>query len=430
MIRTARRVRSSLALPLAALLLLVLGTIPAQAAPMRQPARDKGSITVFAAASLKEAFTSIGDSFSRANDVTVRFNFGGSDTLATQIVQGAPADVFASANQTQLNVVGDRGLLAGIATVFARNRLVLIVPKNNPRNIVSLVDLGRTGVNLVLAAPTVPVGKYERAAFAVMATDAAFGPDFLSRIRANTRSEELDVKAVAAKVTLGEADAGIVYVTDVTPQVAGKVQTIAIPAPFNQVAQYPIAVTKNAGNAALARRFVDYVQSSGGKAVLRDRGFIIGSPAASYATSFQVSGLVATPISFTADDLRKLPATTVTVTLRTRTGKSSVASYTGPLLTTVLAKAGLVLNNASFKNDNLRQFVTVAGSDNYQATLSLAELQPDFGNVRAILAYAKDTQPLGQDEGAVRLIVPGDHLAGRWVGDVTQVVVGTPLGTP
>ena len=178
------------------------------------------------------------------------------------------------------------------------------------------------------------------------------------------------------------------------------------------------------------RRFVDYVQSAAGKAVLRDRGFIIGSPVATYASSFQVSGLVATPISFTASDLRKLPATTVTVTLRTRTGKSSVASYTGPLLTTVLAKAGLVLNNASFKNDILRQFVTVAGSDNYQATLSLAEIQPDFGNVRAILAYAKDTQPLGQDEGAIRLIVPGDCLAGRWVSTVTQVVVGTPLGTP
>ena len=428
MIRSLLRPSSTLALPLATLLLF--GAIPAQAATMRHPARDKGSITVFAAASLKEAFTSIGDTFSRANDVTVRFNFGGSDTLATQIVQGAPADVFASANQTQINVVGEKGLLASSAAVFARNRLVLIVPKNNPKNIVSLVDLGRTGVNLVLAAPTVPVGKYERAAFAVMATDAAFGPDFLGRIKANTKSEELDVKAVAAKVTLGEADAGIVYVTDVTPRVAGKVQTIAIPAPFNQVAQYPIAVTKNAGNAALAQRFVDYVQSSAGKAALRDRGFLIGSPAATYATSFQVSGLVASPISFTANDLRKLPVTTVTVTLRTRAGKSSVASYTGPLLTTVLARAGLVLNNASFKNDILRQFVTVAGSDNYQATLSLAEIQPDFGNVRAILAYAKDTQPLGQDEGAVRLIVPGDHLAGRWIGDVTQVIVGTPLGTP
>ena len=138
-------------------------------------------------------------------------------------------------------------------------------------------------------------------------------PLLLAVVLAEVGEGGLDVKAVAAKVTLGEADAGIVYVTDVTPRVAGKVQTIAIPAPFNQVAQYPIAVTKNADNAALAQRFVDYVQSSAGKAALRDRGFLIGSPAATYATSFQVSGLVASPISFTANDLRKLPVTTVTV---------------------------------------------------------------------------------------------------------------------
>jgi molybdate transport system substrate-binding protein len=125
--------------------------------------------------------------------------------------------------------------------VFVRNSLVVIVPKSNPKHIASLPDLGLPGVNLVLAAPAVPVGKYARAAFTVMATDAAFGPDFLARITANIKSNEVDVKAVAAKVSLGEADAGVVYPTDVTPRVAARVRIIEVPAPFNQIASYPIA---------------------------------------------------------------------------------------------------------------------------------------------------------------------------------------------
>ena len=411
--------------------LLLLSAGPLAAAPDRAPLRNNGSITVFAAASLTEAFTTIGNAFDQANNVSVHFSFGGSDTLATQIVQGAPADVFASANQTQMNVVAGKGLIVGTPTVFVRNRLVLIVPKNNPAHITNLADLGNPGVNLVLAAPAVPVGKYARAAFAVMATDAAFGPDFLKRIEANVKSNETDVKAVAAKVSLGEADAGIVYVTDVTPQVAAKVQEIPIPAPFNQVAVYPIAVTKNAQNATLAQKFVDYVLSPAGKAVLAQRRFITSSPAGGYAASFTVSGLVSGPATFSVSGLQKLPATTQTITIRTESSKAGApVSYTGPTLYTVLQQAGLVPNNASFKNDLLRQFVTIVGSDNYQVTVAMAEILPTFGNQQVLLAYKKDNRALGSDEGAVRLIVPGDRLAGRDVNNVTQIIVGTPVGTP
>src|SRR5579859_4079924 len=123
-----------------------------------------GTLTVFAAASLTEAFTTIGASFGQANNATVKFNFAGSDALVTQIAQGAPADVFASANQAQMTLAVSKGLIASTPSVFVRNRLIVIVPKDNPAHIYSLADLGRPGVNLVLAAPTVPVGKYARAA--------------------------------------------------------------------------------------------------------------------------------------------------------------------------------------------------------------------------------------------------------------------------
>src|SRR5579875_2657080 len=200
-----RNLRAALvaAVALAGTAILTVG-VPAQAAHSHARPHAGGTLTVFAAASLQEAFTTIGKRFDAANGSTTRFSFGGSDTLATQITQGAPADVFASANQAQMTVVVNKGLVASTPKVFVRNRLVVIVPKNNPGHVYSLPDLGRPGLRLVLAAPAVPVGKYARAAFAVMANDAAFGTDFLARIKANTVSNETDVKAVAAKVELGE----------------------------------------------------------------------------------------------------------------------------------------------------------------------------------------------------------------------------------
>ena len=255
------------------IVLLSLGG-SAQAAPNQGHGRAGGTLTIFAAASLKEAFTTIGKQFDAANGSSTRFSFGGSDTLATQITQGAPADVFASANQTQMKIVQTKGFIASTPAVFARNRLVVIVPKANPGHVYSLPDLGRPGLKLVLAAPGVPVGKYARAAFQAMARNAAFGSDFLARVNANIVSNETDVKAVAAKVVLGEADAGVVYVTDVTKQVASKVTRIEIPPAYNQIASYPIAVVKGSHSAALAPKFVQYVLSSAGQGVLKKSGFI------------------------------------------------------------------------------------------------------------------------------------------------------------
>lgn len=420
-------------LALAGTLALILGlAIPARAEQHSGHTSQAGAtLTIYAAASLKEAFTTIGQRFAARYHVPApRFNFGGSDTLATGIIQGAPADVFASANGTQMTLVQGKGLLSSTPRVFVHNRLVAMVPASNPGHVYSLPDLGRPGLRLVLAEPKVPVGKYARAAFALMANDAAFGPDFLARIKRNIVSNESDVKAVAAKVVLGEADAGIVYVTDVTAQVAPKVQRIEIPAPYNQIAAYPIAVTRSSKNQELAREFVAYVLSSAGQAVLKRAGFITGGPAGAYASSLRVSGLVGKPRTLSVSDLRRLPATTVTATLRSDNKTTlGTARYTGVLLNTIVQAAAPV-SNTSYKNGMLRQFVTVVGSDGYQATVAMAEMLPRFGHEKVLLAYSKNGKALPRGEGAVELIVPGDALAGRDVKNVTGIVVGAPTGTP
>lgn len=423
---TARR---RILVPIVALTCLAaLATgVPTQAARTQTQRHAGGTLTVFAAASLKEAFTMIGKRFDAANGSTTRFNFGGSDTLATQIVQGAPADVFAAANQAQMTVVQNKGLIASPPVVFVRNRLVVIVPRNNPGHIYSLPDLDRPGLRLVLAAPAVPVGKYAHAAFMLMANDAAFGTGFLARIKANTVSEETDVKAVAAKVVLGEADAGVVYATDVTKQVASKVTKIDVPAPYNQIATYPIAAVKGSHSAALAHRFVTYVTSSAGQAVLKDDRFITSHPAGGFSPTVHVGGLVSHPLTLSVAGLKKMAATTVTATLRSDKGLVGTARYTGVLLNTVI-QAATPISNTSFKNDLLRQFATVAATENYQVTVSLAEILPTFGHEQILLAYAKNGKPLSRGDGAVELIVPGDTLAGRDVKNVDRVVVGTPLG--
>jgi len=427
-----RTIMTRLLWPIVALagLAVTVAGAPVQAARPRVAPRAGGTLTVYAAASLKEAFTTIGKSFDAANGSATRFQFGGSDTLATQITQGAPADVFASANQAQMKVVQVKGLIDGTPAVFARNRLVAIVPRNNPGHIYNLADLGNPGVRLVLAAPSVPVGKYARAAVTVMASDAAFGPDFQSRVTANIVSNETDVKAVVTKVSLGEADAGVVYVTDVTPNVAPRLTTITIPGPYNQVATYPIGIVKGGHNGALAERFTRYVLSSLGQSVLRGRGFLNpGAPEGAYAASLQVAGLVSHPQTLTVSDLRRFQPTRVTATQRTGIKILGTATYTGALLNSVV-QAAAPISNTSYKNDPLRQFVTVVGSDNYQATVALAEILPTFGHEQVLLAYTKNGRPLSNGEGAIELIVPGDTLAGRDVKHVVRLVVGTPAGTP
>jgi molybdate transport system substrate-binding protein len=233
-----------------------------------------GTVTVYAAASLREAFDAAAPAFTKQTGFTVTFSFGGSDTLVTQLKQGAPADVFASANDAQMKVASDAGLLDGPARTFARNRLVVIYPNDNPGKITQLADLARPGVKVVLAAKTVPVGAYARSALHNLSEVRGYPPAFDAAVEKNVVSDELDVKAVATKISLGEGDAGIVYATDVTGPIAAKVKSFALPRDAAPDATYPIAVLKAAPNAAGARAFTSFILSPAGQRYLRARGFI------------------------------------------------------------------------------------------------------------------------------------------------------------
>jgi molybdate transport system substrate-binding protein len=251
---------------------LALLGVPAIAPPLAEPAPR--AVTVFAAASLTEAFRELGRVFERRHPgTTVQFSFAGSQQLALQMAQGAPADVFASADQRWMDYVKDKGLVEGETPVFARNRLVVIVPKTNPARIATLEDLGRRGTKLVLAAEQVPVGAYSREALKKLATRPGFPPEYDQRVLGNVVSQEENVKSVVSKVRLGEADAGIVYRSDVTPAVSRYISELEIPDASNIIAEYPIAVVKSAPNAEAARQFVDLVRSSEGQRVLQAHRF-------------------------------------------------------------------------------------------------------------------------------------------------------------
>jgi molybdate transport system substrate-binding protein len=242
------------------------------------------TLNVFAAASLQAAFTKIGTQFHTAHpNVTTDFNFGGSDALAAEINQGGPADVFASANTTQMNVVVKAGGIDGSAVkTMAHNRLVVVLPKNNPANISTLQDLAKPGIKVVLAAHTVPAGQYALVFLQNASKDPSFGSSYQANVLKNVVSYEADVKSVLAKVSLGEADAGIVYTTDALTA-ASTTTTVTIPDTLNVIALYPIGVVKATTNASVAQQFVDYVNGSDGQAVLAQYGFIAGSTGAQYA---------------------------------------------------------------------------------------------------------------------------------------------------
>ena len=225
-------------------------------------------LTVFAASSLTEAFEEMAQTFEASHEgVKVVLNFAGSSTLSTQIVQGAPADVFASADRKQMEAVAAEGLVIGEAEDFAGNKLVVITPEDSA--VTSLEDLATPGTKVVLAAPEVPVGAYAREALEKL--NAVYGPDFKTRVEANLVSEEPNVRQAAAKIELGEADAAVVYATDAV--VLSRVRTLQIPDAANVLASYPIAVLKDAPQPDLAAAFVAFVLSDTGRAVLTKHGF-------------------------------------------------------------------------------------------------------------------------------------------------------------
>ena len=236
------------------------------------------TLTVFAAASLTGAFTEIGSQFDAVNPgVTTIFNFAGSNQLATQINEGAPVDVFASANHAQLDVVVESGMVdANAPAVFVTNRLIVVIPADNPGQIESLQDLATPGILLVLAAEEVPVGRYSLEFLDRASADPAFGASFREDVLANLVSYEENVRGVLNKVTLGEADAGIVYTSDLIG--VDGVASVEIPERLNLLAEYPIATLSESANPSAAAAFVDYVLSDAGQAVLANYGFGPATP--------------------------------------------------------------------------------------------------------------------------------------------------------
>ena len=400
---------------------LVFSLLPAAA-------QSEQTLTVFAASSLTDTFNEIATAFEAENSgVDVTFSFGSSSTLATQLVEGAPADLFASANARQMTVAQDGGRIAGRPQTFAKNRLILIVPSDNPANIQSLRDLANSGVKLVIAAPDVPVRDYTNTMLDRLAADPAYGEAYREAFMANVVSEEDNVRQVSAKVALGEADAGIVYRSDVTPDIMGDVTALPIPDTLNTLATYPIAATNDTANPELAQKFIDYVVSDAGQGILVKWNFIsvripeipntVTVPADGSAS---LDGQVLNPLTLTPDFLRD-NFTPHTMDVTYMSGEESVStSFTGALLWDVLGSAQPNFN-ADVRNDKLGMYIVVTASDGYQAVIAWGEIDPEFGNQPILVAYEQEGNPIEDSQGSIRLVVPGDARGGRYVSGIVNI---------
>lgn len=263
-----------------AALLCAAGCTSTPAAPSPTPAATTTTapvteLTVYAAASLKDAFTECGRLFEANHTSTkVVLNFDGSQALRTQLQQGASADIFASANTKQMNLSkGDGRIENDTVTIFVHNRIAILVPAANPAKIAEFRDLADPDVKLVIGTPDVPVGDYARQLLNRSVNDSAYGPDFRAKVLANVVSEETNVNSLATKIVLGEADAGIAYASDVPAAQLDKVTVIELPAGYQVVADYPIAVVKETKDRATAQAFIDFVLSDVGQDTLARFGF-------------------------------------------------------------------------------------------------------------------------------------------------------------
>ena len=234
------------------------------------------TLTIFAAASLTGAFEELAGQFEAGHPgVDVVLNFAGSNQLAQQLALGAPADIFASANPQQMQVVLDAGRVAsGAPQDFAGNRLVVIYPAGNPGGLQALPDLATPGMRLVLAAPAVPVGQYTLDFLDKASQASEFPAGYKDQVLANVVSYEENVRSVLGKVALGEADAGVVYTSDIQGSDAAEIGRLEIPDAFNTVATYPIAPLTDSAQPVLAESFISLVLSSEGQAVLETYGFL------------------------------------------------------------------------------------------------------------------------------------------------------------
>ncbi len=246
-------------------------TTPPASAPASPAA---GSLTIYAASSLTAAFTEMKTAYQAANPgVTLTLSFGASSTLETQIEQGAPADVFASADTSNPQKLVDKDLTAGAITKFAGNLLTVIVPPANPAGVQTPADLAKSGLKFVAAGDTVPITKYADMLLANLAKQPSYPAGFVAAVTANIVSKEDDVAAVVSKIELGEGDAAIVYVTDASTA-GSKVTTVTVPPDANVPATYGAVAVKASPNAAAAAAFITWLAGPDGQAILARYGFL------------------------------------------------------------------------------------------------------------------------------------------------------------
>jgi molybdate transport system substrate-binding protein len=269
-----KRLFPLLLLLISSLLLAACGGSAAATGSSNTPAAIPVTLNIFAAASLTKSFNLIESNYTKLHpNVTFKADYDSSAVLEQQIANGAPADIFASADSANMQKATAAGLVAS-SQIFARNRLVVILPASNPGHISTLKDLANSGVKIDIAAATVPVGKYTIQVLANMAKSPDYGPVYAAEVTKNVVSKEENDAAIVQKVQLGEADAGIVYVSDINPATASHFVSITIPDDLNVIANYPIAALKNSAHSSDAQAFVQYVLSSAGQAVLKQYNFI------------------------------------------------------------------------------------------------------------------------------------------------------------
>jgi molybdate transport system substrate-binding protein len=242
---------------------------PGAAAPSAAPA----TLTIYGAASLKGVLDKVKAAYETANPgTTLTISTDSSATLETQIEQGAPADVFLSADATNPKKLVDKGLADGAAVTFAGNKLTIIVPTANPAGIETPADLAKTGVKVIAAGDAVPITRYATQLVANLAKESGYPADFAAKYAANIASKEDNVKAIVAKIELGEGDAGIVYVTDA--KASTRVTTVDVPDTANVPATYAGVVVKVSKNTAAAQAFLTWFAGPDGQAILTTFGFL------------------------------------------------------------------------------------------------------------------------------------------------------------
>ncbi len=256
-----------------ATIVAIVAACSGTATPTSTPSPSTGSLTIYAASSLTAAFGEIKAAYQTANPgLTITLSFGASSTFETQIEQGAPADVFASADTANPQKLVDKGLAAGAVTKFAGNLLTVIVPKANPGGVQSPADLAKSGLKYVAAGDAVPITKYANLLLANLAKQPGYPAGFVAAVQANVVSKEDNVAAVVTKLELGEGEAAIVYVTDARTAGA-KVTTVTVPPVSNVPATYGAVAVKASTNGAAAAAFIAWLAGPAGQAILATYGF-------------------------------------------------------------------------------------------------------------------------------------------------------------